>query len=113
MPRTRRVTDGSDGTPIRAYDIEVHGVDHPQYFLGAGLAFTEYTGKATGCGEDAVEAYEDAVEALACTGYDVTYLPRRPRGLSRRDSGEANLKAQGEDRAEDCELTYYVTVRVR
>ncbi len=39
--------------------------DHEQYWQGHGIACTDYTHCATGCGETLREAFEDALEDLA------------------------------------------------
>lgn len=93
---------------VRAFEILEHGVDHAQYFQGCGTSFTEYTDVATGAGDNATEAYRDAVEQLAQMGYDVATLPSRPKGITKRSRVPAEAR-----RAEDSEIWYYVSVRVR
>jgi hypothetical protein len=56
---------------IEKFEIINHGVDHEQYFSGCGCAFTEYTNVATGIGDSANEAAEDALEMLAQNEWDV------------------------------------------
>lgn len=56
----------------QALEVEDHGVDHCQYFPGAGLAFTDYEDCATGTGNTPREALEDALEALACSGWTLS-----------------------------------------
>lgn len=46
---------------ILDYSITDHGVEHSQYFQGDGISFTEYTDCATGCGNSAWNALEDAL----------------------------------------------------
>jgi hypothetical protein len=106
---------------IRAFEIEAHGVEHAQFFQGAGLAFTNFDAIATGAGENAQEAYEDAADQLAMEGWDTNKLPSsesalRRRGLHKSDSVARVIRESGEDpneRPDDCELYYYVTIRVR
>lgn len=44
------------------YEIEEHGATHGQYFQGAGTSYTRFTEIATGCGNSAREAGDDALE---------------------------------------------------
>lgn len=53
------------------YDIVDHGIEHEQYFQGCGTAHTKYEHCFTGCGEDAREALEDALEQMASSGFDL------------------------------------------
>lgn len=50
---------------ITECNITDHGVEHEQYFQGHGIACSDYTHCATGCGEDPWEAMKDAIEGLA------------------------------------------------
>ena len=56
---------------IADYDIEIHGVDMPSYFQGAGIALTEYTDIATGIGDSEQQAAKDALEQLAQRDWDI------------------------------------------
>lgn len=85
------------------FQIISHGYMYPDYFQGCGVAFTEFQDVATGCGNDAKEAYEDAVESLAQCGWNVDKLPRRPRGIRASDRVPARCD----------EAYWYVSVRVR
>lgn len=60
---------------VADHSVTDHGVEHSQYFQGDGIAFTEYTDCATGCGNSAFEAMEDALEQLASNGWDVECIP--------------------------------------
>lgn len=59
---------------ITEYEIVDHGIDHEQYFQGCGVAFTDFDDVATGAGNDALEAIDDALEQLAMRGYDISAL---------------------------------------
>lgn len=97
--------------PIKAFEIVDHGVDHAQYFQGCGVAFTDFDFVTTGAGENAREAFEDAVEQLACCDWDVDKLPTRPRGIRKSDTVDHSDCDNGGD--DYCETYYYVSVRVR
>lgn len=56
---------------IRDYKLEWQGVHYPDYFQGAGTAYTDWNVCFTGCGETAKEASEDALEQAAQCDYDV------------------------------------------
>lgn len=92
---------------LKSFDIRDHGVEHSQYFQGCGTAFTPYTHCFTGCGNDAKEAYEDALEHAFMSGDPprevVEKLPRRPRGINRRMKVPARA---GDD------VYYYVSIRL-
>jgi hypothetical protein len=51
----------------KATDFELvdHGIDHPDYFQGCGVAFTSYANVVTGIGSNPAEAIEDALEQVA------------------------------------------------
>lgn len=89
---------------IKAFEIINHGVDHPQYFQGCGVSLTEFDHVATGVGESAREAYDDAVEILAQDGYDVDKMPKRPSGISKETLDHTD---------EDDESQFYVSIRVK
>lgn len=49
--------------------------DHAQYWQGHGIALTNYTHCATGCGDTLREAFEDALEDLAQQGIELQPTP--------------------------------------
>lgn len=57
---------------LNEFQIIDHGVDNCQYFQGCGVANTGYIGVATGVGNSAHEALEDALEQLAQMDWDVS-----------------------------------------
>ena len=81
-------------------DFEVidHGVDHEQYFQGCGVSCTEFTACATGVGESAHDALEDALESLAQDEWDTSKINNQ---LSEK------VDVTNEDHY------HYVTVRVK
>ena len=93
---------------IEAYEIINHGYEHAQYFQGCGTAFTEYEDCFTGIGDNAKEAYEDAVEQLATADYDISSLPTRPIGIRKRDKVPASYHKD-----ELNEIYWHVSIRVR
>ena len=92
---------------ITEFEILNHGLYHCAEFQGCGVAFTDYTDVATGIGDNAREAYDDALEQLACGGWDVSSLPTRPRGINAKDRVPASVHR------EMVEAHIYVSVRVR
>ena len=88
------------------FEIIDHGYTYPDYFQGCGVAFTSFDYATTGCGSNAKEAYEDAVDSI----YQIhdteeaerLKLPKRPRGINKKDKVPANAN-------EDC--YYYVSIR--
>lgn len=83
------------------YKIINHGYDHSQYFQGCGTYSSTFENVVTGCGMDAKEAYEDALDQMAQVGVNVDSMPTRPRGIRRRDKVPA--------KTEDC--YWYVSIR--
>jgi hypothetical protein len=92
---------------ISKFEIINHGYDHSQYFQGCGVAFTDFDHVVTGCGMDAKEAYQDAVNQLAMSNYNMDKLPTRPHGIRQKDKIPAEYLKQ-----ENNELFWYVSIRV-
>ena len=87
------------------HEILNHGYDHSQYFQGCGTG-SHFEHVVTGCGNNAKEAYEDAVEQVHCSVIDVEVkLPERPRGIRKKDSVPAKYCK------EESEIYYYVSIR--
>ncbi len=57
---------------INDYEIVNHGVENEQYFQGCGVCFTSFEDVATGIGDSASDALEDALECLALNGWDTS-----------------------------------------
>jgi len=95
-----------------AYEIIDHGIDHSQYFQGCGTAYTDYDMAVTGIGNNAKEAYEDAVEQLYQGDIDSSsldkLLPKRPRGIRKSDKVPAKLLQD-----EMNEIYWLVSIRVK
>lgn len=87
------------------YEIIDHCWDNCQYFQGCGTAFTTFDYVQTGCGDNAKEAYEDAVnciyQAHDSKEVEKLKLPKRPRGINKKDHVPAN--------SEDC--YWYISIR--
>ncbi len=89
---------------ITSFQVVDHGIEHAQYFEGCGVWGTEYDECVTGCGNDAAEALDDALESIAQNGADVSAI-------------EAEVKADIPDMFSDFvpadaeEVYYYVSIR--
>lgn len=99
--------------PVAEFEILDHGVEHEQYFQGCGVSFTKFEDVATGIGSSAIDAFEDALEQLACQGWDVESI-KPPEGMSE----EIDIPTEDDyddDANEDYEMCiwHYVSVRVR
>ena len=85
-----------------------HGIYNSSYFGGCGVCGTDYDTAATGAGDSAKAAYEDAVDLLFYSDIDRAsldkLLPKRPRGIARRQSVP---RRNSED------LYAYVSIRVK
>jgi hypothetical protein len=90
---------------IEDHEVIVHGVEHEQYFQGCGVSFTPFTDVATGIGDDAAEAFEDALESLAQGDWEVEEADDWP------DAPRPDAATLDEDAHED--LHVYVSVRVK
>lgn len=97
----------------RRIDFEIinHGYENSQYVQGCGVACTSWF-VATGCGLNAKEAYEHAVDQL-CQDPELdeldlaNALPSCPRGIRASD------KVPAEYLGEDSDTYWYVSVRVK
>lgn len=92
--------------PITGHQILDHGVEGEQYFQGCGVSFTEYTDVATGIGDSAHEALEDALEQLAMNDWDVESITNT---LSEVD----DVPETAEDSDESSDMHHYVSIRVK
>jgi hypothetical protein len=88
---------------IKEYNIVDHGIEHEQYFQGHGIAMTEYSDCATGCGNNSVEAFEDALDSLAQNGWDVSAIPENAAQKSEEDVSDGYNE----------EHYYYVSIDVK
>ena len=72
---------------INAYQIKNHGPENSQYWQGCGTYSSAIDAQdvATGIGDNAKEAYEDALDQLAMCDWNVDTLPKRPAGIRKRD----------------------------
>jgi hypothetical protein len=69
---------------IKSFEIDSLGVEWPDYFQGYGAG--EYDRSVTGIGNNAAEAYDDALEQIASEGTNVDDMPKRPAGIRKSDS---------------------------
>jgi len=71
------------------YQIINHGPDYPCYWQGQGVSYTPFGSVSTGIGDNARDAYDDAVESIATAvgegEFRALRLPKRPRGIRQRD----------------------------
>jgi hypothetical protein len=93
------------------YQIVNHGYDHAQYFQGQSTYGTDYDHAVIGVGDNAVEAYNDAVELLYQMDIDAKsidrLIPEKPRGLgiTVKNKVPARLASQ-----EGSEYWWYVSI---
>jgi hypothetical protein len=92
-----------------AYEVVNHGPEHEQYYQGCGTSLTDYDEVSTGIGENAKEAYLDALEGLYTMGIESTsldkLLPDNPRGIRKTD--RLTKEQSGPD------YYWYVSIRVK
>ena len=99
----------ADRKAIVEFELVDHGIEHEQYFQGCGLAFTEYTDIATGCGDCPAEAVDDALEQLAMNGWETEGMEKRIlQDIGRRKMPKTPKVGR---KSEDCR--YYLSIRVK
>lgn len=98
---------------VTEYQIVDHGFESPDYFRGCGTAFTEFVDVATGCGDTAKAAFEDALENLAQSDWDVSGIKNNIRSRMTVRGYLRRLGGLSKQDIEDSETQYYVSVRVR
>lgn len=69
----------------KKYRVEDCGVEHPQYFSGRGVNLTEWEQVFVGAADTAHDAFEDALEQAALTGWDVSRVKNRLSDISQND----------------------------
>ena len=94
---------------IIKYKIIDHGYEHAQYFQGQGTSFTGYDLAFTGIGNNAKEAYNDALDWVYSTPdidpVSLNILPIRPYGIRLKDKIPArHLKD---------EIYWYVSILIK
>jgi len=90
---------------IQGFEIIIHGIYHEQYFPGCGCAFTSFTDVATGIGESAHEAAEDALELLSQNEWNVDKNKSLLRDVKRLS------RSVGRDLGDNC--YFYVSIKVK
>lgn len=97
---------------IAAFELVDHGIEHESYFQGCGVAFTEYETCATGMGDNPAEAIDDALEQLACMGWETEGMGARI--LEQELPGNRVLPTKPHVLAKHGdEAHYYLSIRVR
>ena len=94
---------------IKSFEIINHGVEHSQYFQGCGIAFTKYEDIATGCGDNAKAALEDALESLAQNEWDTKKIKNE---LSEESQIPKVEDSENGEWNESNDVYHYVSVRV-
>lgn len=107
---------------IEDHAVLVHGAEHEQFFKGCGVSFTKFTDVATGIGNDAAEAFEDALECLAQGDWETedsdSWEDKPSADASRLPECECEEHLDCSDCEDDCEgctsesVHVYVSVRV-
>ena len=92
---------------ITSFQFQSHGIDHPDYFQGAGVCGTEYDEIVTGAGSNEYDAAQDAIEQL-CTGATI-----RDNDLERiqKETESASRDDIEYDESHDDARMHYVSLR--
>jgi hypothetical protein len=90
------------------YELIDHGIEHAQYFQGCGTAFTSFDNVVTGCGSNAAEAIDDALEALAQCDVDAEELNAR---MLKDENRKSWPKRPAVTSKHSDEHYYYVSIR--
>ncbi len=107
---------------ISSFEIIDHGIDHAQYFQGCGVSFTEFEYVVTGYGQNAKEAFSDALDQIVNQDFEIKTIAESREGDSYDSDGaeqnsvakyleSQNMTENTEDIAEDSELGYYLSIR--
>ena len=102
---------------VTEYEVTDHGFEHAQYFPWCVIAGTAFEDGATGAGDTAQEAFEDALGGLAQNDWAVDSI-RGTSELSRQSvrefmrAGDYMVRVTDDD-LEMCELYAYVSIRVK
>lgn len=98
---------------VTEYEVIDHGFDAEQHFQGCGIAYTEYEDVATGIGDNAQEAFDDALESLAQNDWDISTIKGKRR-LSRAGvRGYIRSLDLNPDQGDGEETHAYVSIRVK
>jgi len=102
---------------IREYEISEQGIQASSYYQGAGTSFTDWDDVFTGIGSNRYDALDDALEQLACAGYDEEAIENE------YNDGDENIVCEGcefksendfpSEKCLDCEMHYHVEVYVK
>jgi len=98
---------------VSDYSVREHGIMLPDYFQGQGTSYTGFDDVATGIGETAEEAFEDALDQLAQNDWETSTIPCPD--YSKSPSVTDYLEKIGvEQDAESADSSYwYVSVLVK
>lgn len=91
---------------IVKYEWEYIGIEHSQYFVGRGTAYTDWDAVFVGIGDDCMEAMSDALEGAAQSGYDVDKVDTSVVDMS-------EVVEYDEDYDGDNELYYHVALWIK
>lgn len=99
---------------IVEFELCDHGISHEQYFQGCGLAFTSFEDIATGIGDNPAEAIDDALEQLACNGWETEGMEKRIMAEIGTSTGRDCLPVTPRVlRKHGDEAHYYLSIRVK
>jgi hypothetical protein len=106
---------------VTAYSFDSQGVQHPQYWQGAGVAYTDWRACYTGAGESEQIAALDAIEQAATSESIAETMLDEMDTQARADFDDTlDVCSQCDDSDDcdvcgrsECELTYYVVLFVR
>lgn len=89
------------------YSVTNHGIDYPDYFQGDGLAFSDYEHIATGIGDTAHAAYQDAIEQACMRDDNAPEFPDTDPDYPDTDAVSEMEEYQDADEMP----TYFVTIK--
>jgi hypothetical protein len=62
---------------ISDFELIDHGIGHPKYFQGCGVAFTSFENVVTGIGDNPAAAIDDCLEQIAQDGFETKGMEAR------------------------------------
>lgn len=88
---------------VSEFEVVDLGIEHPDYFQGFGVSYTNFNYCCYGIGNDAVDAFDDACEQMSqccdCIGLDDTYsdmLERYPDFRNKQLVAESEVEPGSE-----------------
>lgn len=98
---------------VTEFEILDHGLEHPDYFQGCGVSYTQFTEVYTGHGQTPYDAANAVLDMLCCDNEVSDGLLREMEKSCAELEDEDALEEQGRLIPEDSEAVYMVSIRIK